>query len=139
MLRTLQLPLLREDATPGQREAVLSNALSKAISLVRESTKPLVAEDLDFSAKKKALGQLSPNGARIPSCLLYAKYRQQLVAKCAGVKMILINPAYTSTILATGWSVHAAVAGIIGRRSQRLSERFPRNGTEVGVPLRRCH
>ena len=37
MLRTVWLPLLCEDATSGQREALLSDALSKAVSLARES------------------------------------------------------------------------------------------------------
>ncbi|PMX95177.1 hypothetical protein, partial [Pseudomonas sp. GW460-13] len=83
----LRLPLLREDATSGQREAALCEALSQAVRLARDARKPLVAEALDFSAKKKALGQASPKGARMLSGLLYANYRQQLAAKChrAGV------------------------------------------------------
>ena len=99
MPRTRRLPLLHEDATSGEREAALSDALSQAVGLARDARKPLVAEDLDFSVKKKALGQASAKGARMLSGLLYAKYRQQLAAKChrAGVELILINPAYTST------------------------------------------
>ena len=147
MLRTLRLPLLREDATSGQREAVLSDALSRVVKLAKDAKKPLVAEDLDFSAKKKALGQASPKAARMLSGLHYAKYRQQLAAKChrAGVELILIHPAYTSTIAAVkyaarrGWSVHAAAAGVIARRGQKLSERLPRAGTDVRVPVRGRH
>ena len=139
------MPLLRADATSGQREAALSDALSQAVRLARDARKPLVAEDLDFSAKKKALGRASAKGARMLSCLLYAKYRQQLAAKChrAGVELTLINPAYTSTIGAVkyaarrGWSVHAAAAGVIARCGQKLSERLPRAGTDVHVPVRR--
>ena len=48
--------MLREDATSGQREAVLSDALSQVFRLARDARKPLVAEDLDFRAKKKARG-----------------------------------------------------------------------------------
>ena len=79
---------------------MLSDVLSKAVTLAKDAKKPLVAENLDFSAKKKALGQTSAKGARMLSGLLYAKYRQQLAAKChrAGVDLILIHPAYTSTI-----------------------------------------
>ncbi len=147
MLRTLRLPLLRKNATSGQREAVLFDALSAVVNLAKTVRKPLVAEDLDFSAKKKALGQASPKAARMLSGLLYAKYRQQLAAKChrAGVELILINPAYTSTIAAMkyaarrGWSVHAAAAGVIARRGQKLSERLPRAGTDVRVPVRGRH
>jgi hypothetical protein len=67
------------------------------------------------------------------SGLLYAKYRQPFEAKWfrAGVELILIDPAYTSTIGAVkyaarrGWTVHAAAAGVIARRGQRLTERLP--------------
>ena len=52
----------------------------KAIALAKAPSKPLVAEDLDFSAKKKSLGQLNSKSALMLSGLLYAKYRQQFVA-----------------------------------------------------------
>jgi IS605 OrfB family transposase len=109
--------------------------------------KPVVAENLDFAAKKKAMAQLSPRGIRMLLGLLYAKYRQLLEAKCfrAGVELILVDPAYTSTIGAVkyaarrGWSVHAAAAGVIARRGQKLTERLPRTGTVVRVPVRGGH
>ena len=81
------------------------------------------------------------------SGLLYAKYRQLLEAKCvgAGVELIRINPAYTSTIGAMryatrrGWSVHAAAAGVIARRGHKLTECLPRPNTVVRVPVRGGH
>ncbi|NIE63125.1 transposase [Burkholderia sp. Ax-1719] len=147
LLYTKRLPLLREDASSGQRNAVLSDALSIAVAWAKDARKPVVAEDLDFTAKKKAMAQLSPKGARMLSGLLYAKYRQLLEAKCfrAGVELIKINPAYTSTIGAVkyasrrGWSVHAAAAGVIARRGQKLTERAPRVGTVIRVPVRGGH
>ena len=113
----------------------------------RSAYKPIVAEDLDFTAKKKELAKLSPNAARTLSGLLYAKYRQLLEAKCfwEGVELIRIDPAYTSTIGAVkyasrrGWSVHAAAAGVIARRGQKLTERPPRAGTVVRVPAQGGH
>ncbi|MFM0347827.1 hypothetical protein [Paraburkholderia sp. RL17-347-BIC-D] len=145
--RTQRFALLREDATSGQREAALSDALKKAVAWANDELKPIVAEDLDFTAKKKAMAQLSPKGARMRSGLLYAKYRQRLEAKCfwAGVELILFDPAYTSTIGAVkyaarrGWSVHAAAAGAIARRGQKLTERLPRAGTVPRVPVRGGH
>ncbi|MGA9916885.1 MAG: transposase, partial [Paraburkholderia sp.] len=145
--RTQRFALLREDATSGQREAVLSDALKKAVAWAKDELKPIVAEDLDFTAKKKAMAQLSPKGARMLSGLLYAKYRQLLEAKCfrAGVELILIGPAYTSTIGAVkyaarrGWSVHAAAAGVIARRGQKLTERLPRADTVIRVSVRGGH
>jgi IS605 OrfB family transposase len=113
-------PLLREDSSSGQCNPSLSDALQVAIAWAKEVRKPIVAEDLDFNAKKKAIAQLSAKGARMLSGLLYAKYRQLLEAKCAraGVESIRINPAYTSAIGAMtyvsrrGWSVHAAAVGV---------------------------
>jgi hypothetical protein len=78
------------------------------------------------------------------SGLIYAKYRKLLEAKCvrAGVELIRIDPVYTSTIGAAkyasrrGWSVHAAAAGVIARRGQKLSERLPRPNSAVRVPVR---
>jgi IS605 OrfB family transposase len=143
LLRTKLFPLLRENAGSGQRNAVLSDTLAAAVMWAKEVRKPVVAEGLDFTAKKKAMAQLSPKGARMLSGLLYAKYRQLLEAKCfrAGVELIRIDPAYTSTIGAVkyasrrGWSVHAAAAGVIARRGQKLTERLPRAGTAVRVPV----
>ncbi|EIM94065.1 transposase, is605 family, orfa and orfb fusion [Paraburkholderia hospita] len=119
LLRTKQFALLREGARSGHRNAVLSDSLKHAIEWARDTRTAMVAEDLNFTAKKKAIAQLGPKGARMLSGLLYAKYRRLLEAKCfrAGVELILINPAYTSTIGAVtyasrrGWSVHAAAAG----------------------------
>ncbi|ASL47827.1 hypothetical protein bAD24_III10550 [Burkholderia sp. AD24] len=147
LLRTKRFRLLREDASSGQRRAVLSDALTRAVAWASDVRKPVVAEDLDFTAKKKAMAQLSPKGARMLSGLLYAKYRQLLEAKCfrSGVELILINPAWTSTIGAVkyasrrGWSVHAAAAGVIARRGQKLTERLPRAGTVIRVPVRGGH
>lgn len=47
LLRTKRLPLLREGANSGQRNAVLSDALTEAVGWAREVRKPVVAEDLD--------------------------------------------------------------------------------------------
>ncbi|MEI5997852.1 hypothetical protein H3V53_11755 [Paraburkholderia bengalensis] len=54
LLRTKRFALLREDATSGHREAVLSDALSAAVGWAKDELKPLIAEELDFAAKKKA-------------------------------------------------------------------------------------
>ncbi|WP_336601922.1 hypothetical protein [Paraburkholderia bengalensis] len=113
----------------------------------KDELEPVVAENLDFAAKKKAMTQLSPKGARMLSGLLYVKYRQLPEAKCvrAGVELIFVDPAYTSTIGAMkyasrrGWSVHAAAAGVIARREQKLTERLSRTNTIVRVPVRGHH
>jgi hypothetical protein len=53
LLRTRRLPLLRENASSGQRNAMLSDALTQAVRWAKEVGEPVVAEDLDFTAKKK--------------------------------------------------------------------------------------
>ncbi len=81
------------------------------------------------------------------SDLLYAKYRQLLEAKCfrADVELILIDPAYPSTIGAVkyasrrGRSVHAAATDAIARCGQKLTERLPCTGTGIRVPVRGGH
>jgi hypothetical protein len=125
----------------------LSDALTQAVRWAKKVGKPVVAEYLDFTAKKKAMAPLSPKGARMLSGLLYAKYRQLLEAKCfrAGVELITNDPAWTSTIGAVkyasrrGRSVHAAAAGAIARRGQKLTERPPRTGTVIRGPVRGGH
>jgi IS605 OrfB family transposase len=147
MLRTKRHRLLHKDASSGQRHAVLSDALTSVVAWAKEMRKPLATENADFAAKKKAISQLNPEAARMLSGLTYAKYRQLLEAKCfrAGVELILIDPAYTSTIGAVkyasrrGWSVHAVAAGVLARRAQKLTERLPRAGTVVRVPVRGGH
>jgi hypothetical protein len=57
---TRRVALLREDVASGQREAVLSDALRGALARARDELKPIVAGDLDFTAKKQATAQLCP-------------------------------------------------------------------------------
>jgi IS605 OrfB family transposase len=125
----------------------LSVALKQVVAWAKEVRKPIIAEELDFTKKKRALKQLGPVRAKLLSTLPYAKYRHLLDGKCfrAGVELIRIDPAYTSTIGIVkyagkrGWSVHAAAAGVIARRGQKLSERLPRAGTEIRVPFKGSH
>ena len=88
----------QDGAVRQGREILLSKMQRIATSRLRPIA--VIAEDLDFAAKKKGTAQLSPEGARMLSGLLYAKFRQLLEAKCfrADVELIPIDPAYTSTI-----------------------------------------
>jgi hypothetical protein len=95
-----------------------------------------------FTAKKKVMAQLSPKGASMLAGLFYPKCRQLLEAKCfwAGVELNLIDHACTSTMDAArhGWSVYAA-AGVTARRGPKLTERLPRAGPIVRIPVRGAH
>jgi hypothetical protein len=105
--------------------------------------KPVNAEDLDFTVKMKAIAQGSPKGERMLLALLYAEMpatvRGEVIpGRC---RLILINPGDTSTTGAVkyatrrDWSVHATAEGIMARRGQKLTERLPRAGTAVRVPV----
>jgi hypothetical protein len=50
------------------------DALTAAVNWEKNARKAVVAEDLDFSAKKKSMAQLSRKGARMLSGPLYAKF-----------------------------------------------------------------
>lgn len=81
------------------------------------------------------------------SGLFYAKYPQQLGAKCfrASVELILIDPAHTPTIGALryapyqGRRVHAAATGVIARRGQTFTERLPRADMVLSVSMQDGH
>ena len=98
LLRMLHFPLLEEDIDSGARNAVRSDALTVAAMRAKDARKPLIAEGLNFTAKNAA-SQLSPKGTRMPSGLLYAKYRQLHEAKCFWVEaeLIRIDPVCTVT------------------------------------------
>ena len=91
-----------EDASSGQRNAVLCDALTEAVAWAKDTREPAVAEGLDFTTPKKAIAQLSLKGARKLSGLLYAKYRQ---LGGAGGELVRIAAAVMSTIDALKLSI----------------------------------
>ena len=136
----IELPLA--DKTSGQRKALLSDALQQVVTYALAQHKPVVMEDLDFSAKKKQLASASPARARMLSGLAYAQYQQLLVSKCfrTGLALLSVNPAYTSVAgrikyaVPYGRSVHLAAAGVIARRGQGLAEKPPQTAS-VRIPV----
>ena len=145
----IELPF--EGKSSGQRKALMSDALQQVAEYALAERKPLVIEDLDFSAKKKKLASMSPAQARMLSGLAYAQYLQLTESKCfrMGLELLVVNPAYTSVAgrlkyaVPYGRSVHLAAAGVIARRGQGLAEkppkaesvRIPANGAMKRFPL----
>ncbi len=97
----------------------------------RAAQVPLVRERLAFSEKKKTLGESGARYAEMLSGFAYSTF-YTLLGRCAarhGVKVILINPAFTSIM---GWvkfgvgrlSVDAAAAVAIARRGLGCTERL---------------
>jgi IS605 OrfB family transposase len=125
--------------TAGQRAAARGEAVKEVIQLCQRTSKPLVLEELDFSRKKRELQGRNPQSRRKLSALGYRALQQLFHARArdAGVEVIHVNPAYTSTqgqvryATRRGWTIHMAAAGVIAGRGQEYSEKAPVCGTQV--------
>jgi IS605 OrfB family transposase len=127
----LQTPEIGLDA--NQRADARGCAVKQRTARCVRTGKPLALERLDFQAKKLALTQRSPGSKRKLHALAYSQIQELLRSRAldAGVEVIDIDPAYTSTqgwvcyAAARGGAVHQAAAGVIARRAQGFSERAP--------------
>lgn len=114
-----------------QSTSILSSVVQDVVMRAAASKVPLVCERLDFSAKKKSLGETGKRYAAMLSGFAYAQF-YKLLLRCAarhGVEVITVNPAFTSIL---GWikfgvdrlTVDEAAAAAIGRRGMRCHERL---------------
>jgi IS605 OrfB family transposase len=124
----------------GRIEADTWKAVIAIVARAVETRKPIVVEDLSLDQRKAALRELhGPKTARRLSSFAYAKFLECLKARAArlGVRVILIDPSYTSVQGRAVWqrrlgvSVHQAAAAVIARRGMGLVEPLP----EVGFVL----
>lgn len=115
----------------SQAKAVVGDAVKQIVARACKSGKPVVIEKLDFSKRKSELEGGPASGSRMLSSFAYSQIQQTLGAACyrAGVEVISVNPAYTSTIGAVnhaqrfGISIHQGAALAIARRALGFSER----------------
>ncbi len=130
--------------THHQAIAIVGNAVAQVVTYACLRHTTLVAETLDFEAKKAAVEQRGARYARMVSAFAYATFHTILQARCydAGIALRRVNPAYTSVIGAHkfadryGLSRHHAAALAIGRRGMHLAERPNRRmGDHVAFPL----
>ena len=145
------LPCVTYGKTREQAKAILGDSVKKAIEVAVESHKPIVIERLEFGKKKAALENEGTGRARMLSSFAYQQTIRYLKAAGfrAGVEVIEVNPAYTSTLgtvnyaVRCGISIHQGAAIAIARRGLSLSERpaarvarLPtRQGGHVTLPL----
>lgn len=142
----MRLPMI----TYGQSTARVQDAIGAAVKrLVVEAVArrmPIVIEKLDFSKKKIVLRE---NGdarhARMLTGLACSKFAAMLKTRAsrAGVRVIEVNPAFTSFIGRVRWanqlglSVHHAAAIELARRGIRHAESAkPWLGRKISVPGR---
>ena len=126
----------------NQRSTAIAEAVKQVIGFCKATGQPLALEDLNLERKKKELGALGVKSKRKLMALAYAELQRLLLARAsdAGVEVIFVNPAYTSTqglvrySIRRGWSAHHGAAAVIARRALGLSEKAPVRGTLV-VPL----
>jgi IS605 OrfB family transposase len=125
-----------------QVTALIGDQVKQIIEIAKVTSKPIVIEQLDFQKKKTEFSHYNPKYARTLSSFAYNKIIQTIKAAAfrAGIKIIEVNPAYTSIIGAVnyaqqyGISTHQAAAIAIARRSLGFSEKLTsRNGL---VPMR---
>jgi len=115
----------------GQAKAVVGDAVKQVMAVAIRTGKPIVVERLEFAEKKSALENVGGGRARMLSRFAYRQILQNLMAAAfrAGVEVLAVNPAYTSTIGAVnyaarfGISIHQGAAIAIARRGFGLSER----------------
>jgi IS605 OrfB family transposase len=135
----------------AQAKAIMGDAVKRVMAGAIRGRKPIVIERLEFAEKKSSLENEESGRARMLSSFAYRQIVQYLKAAAfrAGVEVIEVNPAYTSTIGAVnyaarfGISIHQGAAIAIARRGLDLSERpavrvaqLPtRGGGHVTLPL----
>jgi IS605 OrfB family transposase len=128
--------------TAEQRLARMADVVKDVIKHCVDKGVPLALEDLDFDKKKRELRSLGLKSKQKLMALAYAKLKELLLARAsdAGVQVIFVPPAYTSTqglvrySIPRSWSAHCGAAGVIARRALGMRERAPVCGT-VTVPL----
>lgn len=117
----------------GKMKAQLVGVSLKLAELAIKYKCPVVCEELDFSAKKAQLKEVSRKLARMLSGWAYAEFFKQLSAILAnrGIQLKTVNPAFTSLIGLVkyvkqyGISSGVAAAISIARRGMRLREKIP--------------
>jgi len=135
----------------AQAKAILGDAVKQAMAAAIRTRKPIVVERLEFAKKKSTLENAGRGRARLLSSFAYQQTLRYLKAAGfrAGVEVIPVHSAYTSTIGAVnyaarlGISIHQGAAIAIARRGLGLSERpavrvaqLPtRRGGHVTLPL----
>ena len=122
-----------------QAMAIIGDAVKEIIAFALAAGKPIVIEKLDFSKKKAELEAENARHKRMLMSLSYSAIIQVTTARAydAGVEVIGVNPAYTSTIGQInfaerfGISVHQGAALAIARRGLGFSEKPAAQTTEV--------
>lgn len=119
--------------TGNRAESEIKEKLSKVVRDARDKGKDAAVEDLDF--RKKKAGQRKGDGKSYNRMLHLFDYHRYLfwlenLCKKYGVRLVKVNPAYTSKIGKKKYSdsrkltVHRAAAFVIARKGQGFRDRL---------------
>ena len=148
------VPLVTYGRSQHQAEAAIGDAVTRVVQYAKETGKPIVIEQLDFSHKKLPLEGQSRKYSRMLSSFSYGKIKAYFLSRCyrQGVEVHQVNPAFSSVMGRVkfmeryGLSIHQAAALVLARRLLGCSKRIPRrwvcpmgNGVHVAftVPVRK--
>jgi hypothetical protein len=141
---TRRIDLVTYGKTKAQRLNMIRKAAAEIAKLAEQLGVPVAAERLDFKRKRAELeSAVGAKRARMLTSFVHSGFGEALARVCVrkSVKLVLVNPAYTSLIGRVkfapryGSSVHAAAALAIARRAMALSERLPASGEGISVLL----
>jgi IS605 OrfB family transposase len=144
------VPLVTYGKSQGGARSATGRVAKQIAAYAKLHELPVACEKLDFSDKKKRLGDEDARRARQLSSFAYSAFAAALDSACArqGVYLRRVNPAYTSiigrvkTARRYGSSVHAAASLAIARRAMGLSEQLPKSSIDarsLRVPMDDAH
>ncbi len=115
---SVSVPCPTRGKSRHQRLAAIGDAVKRVVAYARDRHKSIVAERLDFEAKKAELEQRGARYARMLSSFAHATFHAILRARAAdaGVGLRTVYPAYTSVIRAVQVREAVRVVRAPGRR-----------------------
>ena len=128
------VPLVTYGKSQRQAEAMIGDAVARAVEYARDVGRPIVIEKLDFRQTKAALEGDSRWYSRMLSSFSYGKVKMYFLPRGyrQGVEVQQVNPAFSSVtgrvkfMERYGLSAHQAAALVLARRFLGCSERVPR-------------
>ena len=127
---------LKYHGSGNRADSEMQETIAKIVRYAGEKKKPIVIEDLNFDKKKsqsmKASGKNGKAYNRMLNTLDHSRYRMRLENACfrADIKLIPVNPAYTSCIGEEKFGKrmklnrHQAACYVIARKGQGFRDRY---------------
>jgi len=147
-LASKTIPAHVANKSTAKTKAIYGDIVKDIVLEAKQQGKPIACEALDFKKKKRSIKEEPKRYARMLSSLAYSMFFAFLFRKAAkeGVKILPVNPAYTSLIGKAkfmgryGMSSHESAAMAIARRAQNYSEKVPaRNACTPLVKMAHQH